>query len=58
MNTEMYQNSVVQENCRKLKDRGFHFIEPVDGKLACGTTGVGHIASTETIVEQVLQALK
>ena len=57
MNTEMYCNKIVQENCRKLEGYGVKFIKPVKGKLACGTTGDGHIAGEETIIKTVLQAM-
>lgn len=58
MNTQMYQNKIVQENCARLKALGANFIDPVDGKLACGTTGEGHIADVETIVDAVVRAVK
>ena len=58
MNTEMYQNRIVQENCARLKSFGADFIDPVKGKLACGTTGEGHIADAETIVAAVVRVLK
>jgi phosphopantothenoylcysteine decarboxylase/phosphopantothenate--cysteine ligase len=58
MNTEMYHNEIVQENCRKLKKHGMKFIDPVKGKLACGTTGDGHIADEKDIVRTVLMAVK
>ena len=51
MNDEMYANGIVKENCAKLKKHGFKFIEPVKGKLACGTVGVGHLAEVEDIVK-------
>ncbi|MCA9398292.1 MAG: hypothetical protein KC618_00990 [Candidatus Omnitrophica bacterium] len=57
MNTEMYHHKVVQENCSKLKKFGIKFIEPVKGKLACGTTGDGHIADEKTIIKTVLTAI-
>ncbi|VAX37486.1 Phosphopantothenoylcysteine decarboxylase / Phosphopantothenoylcysteine synthetase [hydrothermal vent metagenome] len=53
MNTAMYQNSIVQENVAKLKTHGIHFIDPVEGDLACGITGEGHIAPVEKIVDCV-----
>lgn len=53
MNDEMFANKIVQNNCRQLKEAGFHFIEPIKGKLACGTTGVGHLADVEDIVKTV-----
>jgi phosphopantothenoylcysteine decarboxylase/phosphopantothenate--cysteine ligase len=58
MNTQMYQNKIVQENCRKLKKNGMQFIDPVEGKLACGTTGTGHIADEATIIKAALRAVK
>jgi phosphopantothenoylcysteine decarboxylase/phosphopantothenate--cysteine ligase len=53
MNDAMYANPIVRENCAKLKKHGFKFIEPVKGKLACGTVGVGHLAEVEDIVKAV-----
>ncbi len=58
MNTGMYQNRIVQENCARLKAFGAHFINPVKGKLACGATGEGHIADVDTIVDAVVLAGK
>ncbi len=58
MNTQMYQNSIVQENCSRLKEHGIKFIDPIKGKLACGTKGEGHIADEDTIVKSVLRLIK
>ncbi len=55
MNDQMYANAMVQENCAKLKKHGVRFIEPVQGKLACGSVGVGHLAGVEDIVAEVLK---
>lgn len=55
MNEDMYKNSIVQDNCAKLKKHGVKFIEPVKGKLACGIVGVGHLADIEDIVKTVLK---
>ncbi len=55
MNEEMYTNVIVKENCAKLKKHGIKFIEPVKGRLACGITGVGHLAEVEDIVKAVLK---
>ena len=38
MNIYMYENKIVQENITKLKARGYDFIDPVIGNLACGYT--------------------
>ena len=54
MNDDMFANKIVQANCEKLKKHGFKFIEPVKGKLACGSVGIGHLAEVEEIVKAVL----
>jgi len=58
MNTQMYRNDIVQDNCRKLKEHGIKFIDPIKGKLACGTTGEGHIADESLIIKAIQQAIK
>ena len=40
MNTNMYENPIVQENIKKLSSLGYIFIEPDSGRLACGADGV------------------
>ncbi len=57
MNQDMYNNKIVQENCRKLKKSGIRFIDPIQGKLACGTVGEGHLAEVEDIVKEVKSVL-
>src|SRR5512142_1513907 len=51
MNTQMYASAAVRENVEVLGRRGFHFVEPGEGELACGTVGPGRLADTPTIVE-------
>ena len=58
MNTNMYENRIVQENIEKLKVYGYGFIEPGSGRLACGDIGVGKLADVSDIVERVLVELK
>ena len=38
MNTAMYENPVVQDNIRKLKNYGYEVITPASGYLACAGT--------------------
>lgn len=57
MNTNMYENPVVQENMQKLKQRGYIFVEPVAGRLACGDVGKGKMAEPAEIVEKITQVL-
>lgn len=58
MNEDMYTNAIVQDNCRKLKNAGVKFINPMKGKLACGVFGEGHLAEVEDIVKTVCALIK
>ncbi|MCB9771529.1 MAG: bifunctional phosphopantothenoylcysteine decarboxylase/phosphopantothenate--cysteine ligase CoaBC [Candidatus Omnitrophica bacterium] len=51
MNETMYKNKIVQANCKKLKDLGFIFINPVKGQLACGINGEGHFEEPVNIIK-------
>jgi phosphopantothenoylcysteine decarboxylase/phosphopantothenate--cysteine ligase len=51
MNTQMYASAAVRENVAVLKSRGFLFVEPDEGELACGTFGPGRLATVGKIVE-------
>ncbi|MBE6048768.1 MAG: bifunctional phosphopantothenoylcysteine decarboxylase/phosphopantothenate--cysteine ligase CoaBC [Clostridium sp.] len=57
MNTNMYENPIVQSNIEKLKSLGYEFIEPDSGRLACGDIGKGKLPKPEVIVERVLTEL-
>ena len=41
MNTNMYENPIVQDNIRTLEAYGMKIITPASGYLACGDTGAG-----------------
>ena len=51
MNTNMYENPIVQDNIEKLRSYGYRFIEPKESLLACGDLGKGALADVDTIVE-------
>ena len=51
MNSQMYASAAVQENLAVLRSRGYHFVEPDEGELACGTVGPGRLAEVEKILE-------
>ena len=57
MNTNMFENPIVQDNIKKLGDYGFHIIDPASGYLACGDTGAGKMPEPETLFEYILQEL-
>lgn len=58
MNTNMWENPIVQENIIKLKKYGYQFIEPKESLLACGTTGIGALADVDKIVGVVTSAME
>jgi phosphopantothenoylcysteine decarboxylase/phosphopantothenate--cysteine ligase len=53
MNTQMLEAAATQENLRTLQDRGFSFIEPGAGFLACGEIGQGRLADEDEILGAV-----
>lgn len=57
MNTNMYENPILQRNINTLKELGYNFVESESGRLACGDTGKGKLASPETIVDEVVKLL-
>ena len=57
MNDQMYANPLVQRNIDILREAGYGFVDPVEGNLACGTSGKGKMASPERIAA-VLETLR
>ena len=39
MNTNMFENPIVQDNLKTLEHYGYEVIQPASGYLACGDTG-------------------
>jgi phosphopantothenoylcysteine decarboxylase/phosphopantothenate--cysteine ligase len=58
MNTNMYCSPAYKANAETLKNRGFYFVEPQIGMLACGDTGAGKLADTNQIVSFLAQVLQ
>lgn len=58
MNTNMYENSIVQENLDKLKRHGYEIIEPAVGLLACKDVGAGKLPSEEVLLEYILKEVR
>ena len=55
MNTNMWEHFTTQKNIETLVTKlGYKIIPPEDGALACGYSGVGHIASNEKIIKTIL----
>jgi phosphopantothenoylcysteine decarboxylase/phosphopantothenate--cysteine ligase len=57
MNSNMYDNPILQANIEILKKHRFEFIEPEYGMLACGYEGKGRLADPIKIVERIQQIL-
>lgn len=58
MNTNMYENPIVQRNIKALQELGYFFIEPKESRLACGDLGKGALADVELIVQTVEKQLE
>lgn len=54
MNGKMLEHVATQQNLQVLRERGYHFIDPDSGMLACGYAGEGKLASVERIVNFVI----
>lgn len=57
MNTNMYLNSIVQDNLQTLKHYGYEVIEPDNGFLACGDIGAGKMPSEQVLFDYILKAI-
>lgn len=57
MNDNMFRNPIVEDKISYLKEKGYHFIDPVEGHLACDREGIGHLAPVEKIAEETEQLL-
>ena len=53
MNTNMYENSIVQENLEKLKRHGYTVIEPEVGLLACKDVGAGKLPAEDVLLDYI-----
>ena len=57
MNTNMYENPIVQDNLALLQHYGYEVIEPASGYLACGDTGAGKMPEPEMLLEYILREI-
>lgn len=58
MNTNMYNNNILQDNLRKCQNYGIRIIEPASGLLACGDAGRGKLPEPELLVEHILSEIQ
>lgn len=57
MNTNMFENPIVQDNIKKLKSYGYEVIEPASGYLACGDTGAGKMPEPTVLENYIMKAI-
>lgn len=55
MNTNMYDNPILQDNLSKLRKYGYVIVEPACGLLACDDTGRGKLPDEEILVAEILK---
>ena len=55
MNTNMFENPIVQDNLKTLEHYGYEVIDPAVGYLACGDTGAGKMPELETLLNYILR---
>jgi len=51
MNTNMWNHAATQANLRVLRERGYHFVGPDAGDLACGMVGAGRLSDPLEIAD-------
>lgn len=57
MNTNMYNNPIVQDNIKKLKSYNFTLVNPDEGYLACGDIGKGKMPSEEVLLDYIIKEI-
>lgn len=57
MNTNMYENPIVQDNIKKLADYGMEIVVPATGYLACGATGSGKLPDEGLLLDYILREI-
>lgn len=53
MNTNMFENPIVQDNLRICASYGMEIIDPAVGYLACGDTGAGKMPEPEVLYDYI-----
>lgn len=57
MESQMYENPILQENKRTLEAWGYRFLEPAVGHLSSGRRGIGRLPSEEKIISAIEEIL-
>lgn len=57
MNTNMFENPILQDNLKILEHYGYEVISPAVGYLACGDTGAGKMPEPELLLQYILREI-
>ena len=57
MNTNMFDNPILQDNLKSLEHYGYEVISPAVGYLACGDTGAGKMPEPELLLQYILREI-
>ena len=57
MNTNMFENPILQDNLKVLEHYGYEVIQPDSGYLACGDVGAGKMPEPETLLSYILREI-
>lgn len=57
MNTDMFDNPILQDNLKILEHYGYEVISPAVGYLACGDTGAGKMPEPELLLQYILREI-
>ena len=57
MNTNMYENPILQDNLKILRHYDYEVIDPAVGYLACGDTGAGKMPEPEILLQYILKEI-
>lgn len=57
MNTNMFDNLILQDNLKILEHYGYEVISPAVGYLACGDTGAGKMPEPELLLQYILREI-
>ncbi|MDD6331989.1 MAG: bifunctional phosphopantothenoylcysteine decarboxylase/phosphopantothenate--cysteine ligase CoaBC [Clostridium sp.] len=58
MNTQMFENPIVQDNLKKLEHYDMTVIQPDVGLLACKDVGAGKLPSEQVLMDYILREIR
>ncbi|MBQ7707822.1 MAG: bifunctional phosphopantothenoylcysteine decarboxylase/phosphopantothenate--cysteine ligase CoaBC [Lachnospiraceae bacterium] len=58
MNTNMFENPIVQDNLKRLEHYGMEIVSPASGRLACGDVGAGKLPDEAVLLDYIIKEIK